>query len=350
MSSWFNNLASQITEALPAVPDTLIPVTQNDIIDALTFQTPEMAAERKRIDQEERRKEDVKEALSRILPWETNNEDQEILVEECREAILALSGRAGAEEKNGNDDEGDGDGKDEGKDEGDAKTTEDKETTTNSIFQQPFGCGDLEGELRAMEVLEDYPRLLRVFDLDAHVGLIRRLFEVDKNLVEMHSNLSGAGEVEYNFWKNYFYHCALIRQKVGLSNSEIWDQAIAPKVSSSARKSGDKKTAPNPDDDVVTGDEGSITFESDGGGEERSSADAAAEDGAPVVVAAKPNADADADGAKKSTSTAARERSPEKDYEIVNVTASNTTTSAENSDDQGELDDLEAEIARELAG
>lgn len=341
MSSWFNNIASQITEALPSVPDTLIPVTQNEIIDALTFQTPEMAAERKRIDLEERRKEAVKNALSSILPWETNNEEHEILVEECREAILALSSRAGA-----NKDEKEESSKEK------IDETPDKETTeTMSIFQQPFGCGDLEGELRAMEALEDYPRLLRVFDLDAHVGLIQRLFEVDRNLVEMHSQLSGAGEVEYNFWKNYFYHCAVIRQKIGLSNSEIWDQAVTPKVASATSN----KTSPDqPDgdndkdgnDDVIAGDEGSITFES---APDSSSSANEADNGAAQItpVSAAKSAAVVASTTSSSSSSITRERSPEKDYEIVSPIV---PSSKVDDSDEGDLDDLEAEIARELAG
>jgi hypothetical protein len=35
------------------------------------------------------------------------------------------------------------------------------------------------------------PPQLENFNLEAHVGLVRRMFSVDPNLVEMHANLSG---------------------------------------------------------------------------------------------------------------------------------------------------------------
>lgn len=60
------------------------------------------------------------------------------------------------------------------------------------------------------------------FDLEAHQRLIERLFKIDKNLVKMHSMLLNPAKTESVFWKNYFYNCALIRHSKGMDLNEIW--------------------------------------------------------------------------------------------------------------------------------
>ena len=108
-----------------------------------------------------------------MLPWETRDSDREILVEECKEAILALS---------------------------------QSDSTFLGPYQMPAlpKTSDEEEEeeqeelvpspesLEKLSKLEPLPPLLAEFDLDSHVGLIQRLLKEDEKLVEQQSKLSGA--------------------------------------------------------------------------------------------------------------------------------------------------------------
>lgn len=300
MTSWFNNIANQIQDGIQEAVTSKDHVS--DLISALTLSSPEIAAEQARINEEESRKECVKDALASLLPWETRNEEHEILVAECHDEILQLSMR-------------------------------------ENTFSEPFGKGNLEIEAKALADLEDYPSLLRRFDLDAHVGLVERLFQEDANLVQMHSQFARAGDKEYNFWKNYFYHCAVVRFKIGLSNSEIWDVptvSSAVKVQSSiipsipflstnplvdTRKAAVDTSGDDDKDDV------SITFDS-------ASVGSSSVLDEPVLQSQQPS----------TTESSSRSMSPEKDYEIITPSAGQEDVGS--GDD--ELDDLEAEIAREL--
>lgn len=169
----------------------------NQIFSALTLTTPELTSERQKIDEEEKRKEHLhKKLLSNLLPWQTNEEETKILEEECKDAILTLS----------------------------------KKDTTFVSSITP-------------EEQENMPPLLIDFDLDLHYSMIQRLLAVDSNLVEMQAQLSGAGSQENKFWKNYFQRCALIRKQVGMSVTEIWrdiDQATSADSVSTA-KSGEQE-------------------------------------------------------------------------------------------------------------
>jgi len=149
----------------------------NQIFSALTLTTPELTNERNQIEQEEQRKEHLhKKLLTNLLPWETNEEESKILEEECKDAILSLSKK--------------------------------DETFVSSITP---------------EEQDTLPPLLLVdFDLDLHYSLIKRMLNVDSNLVEMQAQLSGAGAQETKFWKNYFQRCALVRKQVGMNMYEIW--------------------------------------------------------------------------------------------------------------------------------
>jgi len=159
MSSWWNEK-----------PD------YNQIFSALTLSTPELTSERNKIEQEENRKENLhKKILSTILPWETNEEESKFLEEECKDAILTLSKK--------------------------------DDTFISSITP---------------EEQDTLPPLLIDFDLDLHYSLIQRLLEIDPNLVEMQAQLSGAGAQEKKFWKNYFHRCSLVRKQVGMNVYEIW--------------------------------------------------------------------------------------------------------------------------------
>jgi len=157
-------------------------------------------------------------------------------VEECRELILLLSTREdtflgpyalldcrGKEEEVAIEDKKEGvvgEGEKEG-----AEKEEDEGAAGDG-----GGDGEKEGVPHGEKLakLEPLPPLLSDFDLDTHVGLIQKILEVDSNLVEMHSQLSGAGGREVNFWRNYFFHCAFIRYTVGLSIDEIWASKPVP--------------------------------------------------------------------------------------------------------------------------
>lgn len=181
--TWFSKItaiASEIQSEMASSVEnikTAMPKSSDELLTALTLTTPELTAQRSAMDKEERRKEAVRDALASIFPWETELEENEVLVEECYNAIMALS-------------------------------------TTNKTFKED------------VEPRDSFPVLLRDFDLDAHVGLIQRLIAEDNNLKEMQSQFLCGGEKEKRFWKNYFYNCAIARETVGLSLDEIWDRKL----------------------------------------------------------------------------------------------------------------------------
>jgi hypothetical protein len=181
MSSWFNveSITKSVTDAINVdsikqLTDKVqqaIPKIDSEMLEKLTLTTPELTAERQRIDEEEKRKEQVRDSLAGLLPWETRDPERDILVEECRDAMLQLS------------------------------------QTRESFFgpyPMPKRHADKEEEeeepgkdkpsadsLEKLAKLEPLPALLQEFDLDAHVGLINRLLKEDKKLEVMQSELSG---------------------------------------------------------------------------------------------------------------------------------------------------------------
>lgn len=183
MSSWFNmeslkgltekvnaesfkEFTDKVQSALPKIDDSLI--------EKLTLTSPELAEERHKIDSEERAKEASRNSFAGLLPWETRDPERDILVDECREAILKLS--------------------------------RDRSTFSGPYAMPPpknhvEGNGpDSESQIRnepskeskeKLEKLEPLPPRLEDFNLDAHVGLIERLLKEDPNLVKMQMSLSG---------------------------------------------------------------------------------------------------------------------------------------------------------------
>lgn len=189
--SWFSDLTSKLQEVTEQVTEqakNALPI-DNEMLEKLTLTTPELAAERKRIDEEEKRKEHIKDCLAGLLPWETRDPERDILVEECKEAILKLS-----------NDEATFKGpyvmpgltvkltESEDNEEGDEED-EIEEQTKKEDEEKPS-----EESLDKLSKLEPLPKLLKDFDLDAHVGLIQRLLTEDPDLVKMQSKLSGTFE------------------------------------------------------------------------------------------------------------------------------------------------------------
>lgn len=176
--------------------------------------------------------------LAGMLPWETRDKERDILVEECKEAILALSQKDETfygpyempELKVKLDDDEDEakkkakkigeDGEEEEEDEAEEEIDDeddDEEGGEDKMNQKPS-----QESLEKLAKLEPLPPLLRDFDLDSHVGLIQKLLKVDPELQRQQSTLSGGGDREKVFWHNYFFHCAYTRYEAGLSIDEIW--------------------------------------------------------------------------------------------------------------------------------
>ena len=118
-------------------------------------------------------------------------------MDECKEAILELSGREetffgpyempllqvvlkSASEENIEEEDANAEG-----DETTEPLTEDV-TATARKHMAPS-----EESLEMLRKLEPLPKLLEDFDLDAHVGLIQRVMKEDPKLVAMQANFSG---------------------------------------------------------------------------------------------------------------------------------------------------------------
>jgi hypothetical protein len=192
--SWFSDFskaagdltqrAGDLTASLAEKAKKAIPMDAATL-QKLTLTTPELIAERERIDAEEKRKAAVKESLSGMFPWETKDREREILVEECKEAILSLSGDAATffgpytmPALNVN--------VEEEKTEEEQLAEEEEGITQVAKDRMPTAK-----QLENLTKLEPLPPLLRDFDLDAHVGLIQKLLKVDPRLVDCQSTLSG---------------------------------------------------------------------------------------------------------------------------------------------------------------
>lgn len=157
-----------------------------EMLAKLTLNTDEMKAERLHFGEEATRKSEVKDMLAGMLPWETRDSERDILVEECKEAIMALSSNdetffgpyempllnvvTDYQEKS-----------EEGEEE-----EEEAETSTAMKDHKPT-----QESLEKLTKLEPLPPLLHDFDLDAHVGLIQKLLTEDPVLVQKQSTLSG---------------------------------------------------------------------------------------------------------------------------------------------------------------
>lgn len=139
---------------------------------------------------------------------------------------IDITASTSQEEKDGGDDDDDTektDGADTTPAEGEEPTTT-TTTNTTSTNEEEYAMA----AQQKLTTLQPLPPLLEKFDLDSHVGLIERLLTVDSELVKMHSLLIGAGEREIIFWKNYFFHCAYARYENGLSIDEIWASKPEP--------------------------------------------------------------------------------------------------------------------------
>ena len=179
-------------------------VISKETLEKLTLTTPELNEERERMDQEEKRKERVKDMLAGMYPWETSDPERDILVEECKEAILKLShdktvffgpyamprSSVLLDEDEDNKEETDGAlGKVESQD------REDDDAVGAVGARKPSP-----EQLERLKILEPLPPLLESFEIETHVGLIQKMLKQDSNLSKMHSKY-GVGESEHTFWR-----------------------------------------------------------------------------------------------------------------------------------------------------
>ena len=191
--SWFstgldklNQLSETVQKASESVKEAL-PIDK-ELLAKLTLNTDEMKAERQMFRDEAARKAHVKDMLAGLLPWETRDTERDILVEECKEAILALSANEETffgpyempalavkveEEKDKSEDD------------------EEEESDDDEEEEQHHARKPSAESLEKLAKLEPLPPLLRDFDLDSHVGLIQNILKEDPNLVEVQSTLSG---------------------------------------------------------------------------------------------------------------------------------------------------------------
>ena len=145
---------------------------------------------------------------------------------------------------------------------------------------------------------------------------------------------SGGGERERVFWKNYFFHCAYTRYEAGLSIDEIWSDTLeeSPPVAPTTQAAVEEP--PNENEET-------ITFENDGD-----------------VEATTEKADSKHPLKAEEKTTKSRpttdESSESVDFEMVEEGNEQDVEGALGADDPPldsddyELDELEAEIAREL--
>jgi hypothetical protein len=311
MSSWLSGLSASVGDLSNKVQAAL-PVDK-EMLQKLTLTTPEMNAERQKMEEEEARRERVQQLLANIMPWETRDAEREILVEECKLAILNLS-------------------KNPDTFRGPYPLPPLPNTSRNEQEDQDEKeAGPSPESLVKLAKLEPLPTLLAEFDLDAHVGLIRKLLKEDPMLVEQQSKLSGAGDREWTFWRNYFFHCAFTRYEAGLSPDEIWsDDFISVQEAQEEER------------------EETITFESSEQGHHENKGES------------KPSSLFDSPPTPTATSSSQAEKAG-----TTTTTADGSSTSGASSNDEGtdyemigggedndsdsvELDELEAEIAREL--
>jgi hypothetical protein len=365
MTSWFSSGA--LSDTLSGLKDKVQSQVNNidpNLLKKLTLQSDELVSERQRIDEEERRKEAVRDTLSEMLPWETRDEEMEILVDECRQVILGLSscdetftgpfvlpGGLMANEGVG---EATADDDDEEEEDLDRRAAEDLAAAEQSAIK--------------LSKLQPLPILLADFDLDTHVGLIERVLKVDPKLVGAHSRLSSGGQREVIFWKNYFFHCAYARYEAGLSVDEIW--------SNEPHKSGSITTPTAMEDEVQLenfdfvqteqSDDGEIVFDSisssvaSGSGIGAAAGTSFIDDGAQPLIASSTSAiiappftpQRDITSKKTSSITNSDHEADflgggGADYEFVPSSGAGAGAGARDGD-YGSIDELEAEIAAAL--
>jgi len=369
MASWFSGSAfgsigslgslAPLGDKLNGFKDTVqskVNSIDPDLIKKLTLQSDELVSERQRIDEEEIRKETVRDSLAEIFPWETRDAEMEILVDECKEVILGLSSKddtfQGPFVLTGGLPDTNGGGEKEGGDD------DDDEEVENKKVAKDLAAAEISAE--KLSKLQPLPTLLADFDLDTHVGLIQRLLKVDRKLVEMQSRLSSGGQREMIFWKNYFFHCAYTRYEAGLSIDEIWsNEPRAFRPVAAAEEPEDFDVVNNDLDEEVVFDSASsaasVGSNAMKGGDSISELDGSIANDAPPSPAPITQISAPVGGSAPPPSTPQRDVTPNLDVVSPSDSALESVGGAEyefvagGDGDDGPMDELEAEIAAAMA-
>ena len=188
MTSWFGAASNSGASLFKNLKDT-VPIPNGlaekakKAIKELSLNSDEMVAEREKFKKEEEFKKSKKQwSLEHcLLPWETNDEERCILCDECKEMVMKLS-------------------------------------LSEEVFLGPYKENE-DGKVPAAILLP------ADFDLDYYIGVIQKLIRLDQNLSDIHADLIGEDLVnDSDFWKNYFHHCALARIEIGLDTDEFWNQ------------------------------------------------------------------------------------------------------------------------------
>ena len=390
MSSWFdtgglsgalNSFTEQAAKAAESVKSS-IPTIDTEkvtsVINNLALNSDEMKAERQMFGDEAKHKAQVRDMLAGMLPWETKDPERDILVEECKEAILKLSSTEetfygpyempGLAVKIEKEKKIDG----ETDDEDDDEEEEEQETSATSKKERKPS----EESLEKLAKLEPLPPLLKDFDLDSHVGLIKRLLQEDPQLSHMQSTISGTSSVsqyqgcgfsflhsisdqfcfffefegggarEKVFWHNYFFHCAFTRYEAGLSIDEIWsfqpDKVETDAVDETAEASTSADEQGEVDETVVFSSDNAGADGSNTGGSEPSSALPVFDNSMEAAVAESNNPIVTGSGGDEGAGASPSTVSLTNEFEMVGEDDDNVGSG------DPELDELEAEIAREL--
>ena len=135
--------------------------------------------------------------------------------------------------------------------------------------------------------------------------------------------LQGGGAREKIFWSNYFFHCASARYEAGLSIDEIWSDN--PPVFDDPKEQLPEQLEHASEEETITFDEGNPE----------------------AAFASEPSS---LQGVTPKDEVASAATSDGADFEIVNdgVAAASEVDTVDIAAEDYELDELEAEIAKEL--
>lgn len=372
MASWFTQSTGiDLTSALDTLSETVqgvtetvqdaIPKEHKEMLAKLTLNTDEMISERENFRKEASRKADAKDRLNKILPWETLDPEREILVEECKDAILELSNREeiffGPYEMpllnvqlevspSQDEDEETQTGEPEG---GSVEESPEEGPDDNAEIASRIKARHMpptEESLEMLAKLQPLPPLLEAFDLEEHVGLIQNVMDEDPKLVAMQAFFSGGGARERTFWRNYFFHCAFTRYKAGLSLDEIWSYPEENTSATAVQPQPEGASAETPPG--ATGSD-ALALEGDAAVGDTTTASTEAittpsDDDVPSAEGSAIDLD-DVEGPRTIEHTSQAELSelsPKNGFELIDEDILGSG--------DPELDELEAEIARELEG
>jgi hypothetical protein len=360
LSDWTKTVVSSVSEATSVLESGVN--RASDALEKLTLTTPEMTIARHQLAVAAQDREHRRMQLAALYPWETNDPDRSILVAECQTAILQMSQNKSTffgpfvlppppavKSKASNHDE---------------------EPAVPSVERKtPDDELPSAASLAMLAQLQPLPRFLgeNDFDLQMHVGLIEKLLKVDKNLVQMQANYQGGGGIrETKFWHNYFLHVAHGRYTAGLGLDEIWGDHVVLENSAAAT------AAPNtPDTTTLMGAAASMvgaavtaaaaaaavnstaaTAKQQGEMVDESEGEVVEFDDNPAAAAAPPGSGTTANTSLNNSNgfeLVSSEGSADHDHDDA-AAAKNANDDTDDIDigSDYELDELEAEIAREL--